>query len=110
MTRGCLRHNALRDANEAEIVRALEAQGFSVTRVSAKGAPDLVVGKGATFQRWVEIKNPQGFNRYTPAQVAWRSRWNGPPPVTLRSIADAEKFMLLACESSGPVLPPDGAK
>lgn len=94
--RGLARHAAKRDANEPEIVQALEAQGFSVTRISGKGVPDLVVGKGPTFLRLVEIKAPKGI--YTTAQNEWRARWNGPEPVTLRSVDDALRFMLLASE------------
>jgi hypothetical protein len=91
------RRNPKRDGNELEICRALEAMGFSVARVSGAGCPDLVVAKGAHFMRWVEIKQPKGT--YTAAQTLWRSRWTGPPPITLRSIADAERFCLIAMES-----------
>ncbi len=86
---------ARRDANEPTIVQALEAMGFSVTRISGAGVPDLVVGKGA-WMRLVEIKAAKGT--YTPAQKRWREQWRGPAPITLRSIADAQRFMVLAME------------
>lgn len=54
-----------RDANEDAIVKALEARGVLVLRVSGKGCPDLFV----CFQgRWhaLEVKGKGG--RLTPAQ------------------------------------------
>jgi hypothetical protein len=95
--RGLARHAAKRDANEAVIIDALEKQGFCVTQISGKGVPDLVVAKGRAFMRFVEIKSKTGT--YTPAQVLWRSRWSGPPPITLRSVDDALRIMVLACAS-----------
>ena len=94
--RGCIRHDAKRDANEPAIVDALERLGFSVTRISGRGVPDLLVGKGQRFLALVEVKAPKGT--YTPAQNAWRAIWNGPQPVTLRSLEDVQRFCLLACE------------
>jgi Holliday junction resolvase len=85
-----------RDGNEGPIIQRLKAQGFSVARVSGKGTPDWIVGKGPTFMRWVEIKQPKG--KATEAQVKFHEGWRGPEPVTLRSIEDAEKFCLLAME------------
>jgi len=89
--RGLARLNPKRDANEVAIVDVLEKRGYCVTRVSGKGVPDLVVGKGA-FMTWVEVKAEKGT--YTPAQIVWRSRWRGPSPITLRSVSDALVFPL----------------
>jgi len=93
------RRNPRRDANEPAIVDALERMGFSVSRVSGAGVPDLLVGKWPSFLRMVEIKVEKG--RYTPAQVQWRQTWRGPAPITLRSLEDVQRFCLLACEA-GP--------
>jgi len=93
--RGCLRHNARRDRNEPEIVEALEAMGFHVDRISGKGLPDLLVAKAGRM--WlVEVKTPKGT--FKPAQNKWRIKWTGPAPITLRSVEDAARFMLLCCE------------
>ena len=89
--------NAKRDLNEKPIIQALEAQGFSVARINGAGVPDLVVGKGATFCRLVEIKQPNGKHR--ASQVAFAEQWRGPAPITLRSVDDALRFGLLAMES-----------
>lgn len=88
--------NAKRDANEPDIIQALEAQGFSVARINGAGVPDLAVGKGPTFLRLVEIKQPKGT--FKPKQIAFRESWRGPAIVTLRSVDDALKFMVLAME------------
>lgn len=88
--------NAKRDANEPDIIQVLEAQGFSVARINGAGVPDLVVGKGPTFCRLVEIKQPKGT--FKPKQITFRDSWRGPAIVTLRSVEDALKFMVLAME------------
>ena len=83
------RRNPKRDGNEPIIVEVLQKRGFAVARVSGAGIPDLVVGKGDRL--WlVEVKQPKG--RYKPAQLAFREKWTGPPPITLRSIEDAMRF------------------
>ena len=93
--RGCARIDARRDANEPAIVEALQAQGFTVDRISGKGIPDLLVSKAGRL--WLcEVKMPKGT--FKPAQTAWRERWRGPEPITLRSVDDALRFCLLACE------------
>lgn len=96
--RGLARLNAKRDLNEAEIVQALKAQGFFVARISGKGISDLLVAKAGGFLRIAEVKNPQGKNRETEAQKQFRAAYPGPPIITLRSVEDAERFMLLAME------------
>jgi hypothetical protein len=96
---GLARHNARRDQNETIIVEALEARGFHVDRISGAGIPDLIVSKsglmkqgcGATRHMWlVEIKKPKGT--YTPKQIQWRSRFQGPSPITLRTVDEALTF------------------
>lgn len=87
---------ARRDQNEPAIIKALEAQGFSVAPIAMCGGGDLLVGKGPDFLRLVEVKTTQG--KLTPRQIAFREQWQGPPPILLRSVDDALRFMLLACE------------
>lgn len=87
------RKDPRRDTNERIIVQALEARGFHVDRVSAKGFPDLVVSKrfsGGGDVWFVEIKRPKG--KLTPAQVQWRENWQGPTPRTLRTVEEAMRF------------------
>lgn len=43
------------------------------------------------------MKMPKGA--FKPSQVEWRQKFRGPEPITLRSIQDAERFMLLAMET-----------
>lgn len=89
-----------RDANEADIKAALEAQGFVVMRHSGTGEPDLIVFQRKTRRAWlVEFKGPG--KPFTPAQNTWRAKWQGPAPITLRTVDDALRFMLLACEAGG---------
>jgi Holliday junction resolvase len=85
-----------RDANEPAIVEALRAQGFVVDHINGKGVPDLLVSKGGAM--WlVEVKTPKGG--FKPAQEEWRERFRGPAPITLRTVDDALRFQLMACES-----------
>jgi Holliday junction resolvase len=70
-----------RDAVEQPIVEALEAVGAHVTRISGKGAPDLLVRlRGHVFA--AEVKSGKG--KQTAAQQA--SQW----PIW-RSVEDALK-------------------
>ena len=77
-----MRRASRRDENEAAIVAALEAAGCSVERISAKGIPDLLVGRHG--QTWIiEVIGPAKAAKYrttgglTPDQVAFRARWRG---------------------------------
>jgi Holliday junction resolvase len=96
---GNARLNARRDANERPIIDALKAQGFHVTRINGTGVPDLLISKRPDFVRLVEVKMPKG--RYEKAQLAFREQWQGPPIITLRSVDDALRFMVLAMEGGG---------
>jgi len=81
-----MRTAARRDDNEEPIVLALQSVGCSVWRLSAKGIPDLLVGRARqTFL--FEVKGPKGV--LTPAQVKFRRLWKGTPPITVRSITEA---------------------
>ncbi len=74
------------DANEKEIVDALEAAGCVVVPI---GKPvDLLVGRlGVTHL--LEVKNPDGKNRLEPAQRDFIAEWNGRPVVVVRTIDEA---------------------
>lgn len=76
----------MRDKNEPEIVKALEAIGARVQRVSAKGFCDLVVYHGGVVLL-LEVKNPKGRNQDTAAQVEHRQ--DGWPVVIVRNEAEA---------------------
>jgi len=70
------RRAAQRDANEPEIVTALEAVGASVERLDAGpgGIPDLLVGyRGANYL--LEVKTASGKLRR--AQLTWHPEWRG---------------------------------
>lgn len=83
-----------RDANEAEIIRALERVGASVQRVNETGCPDLIVGMRDQLYL-LEVKLPAGVRggtshrELTPAQVKWWQRWKTPRPVIVRSAEEA---------------------
>lgn len=77
---------ARRDANEAEIIDALEGVGASVTQLSAKGLPDLLIGfRGETFL--AETKSRRG--KLTDAQKKFIEDWQGAPVLIIRSVDDA---------------------
>lgn len=101
----------MRDANEPEIVKALEAAGATVTRLNEAGVPDLLVGyKGKTSL--LEVKRPVtktsgkttggatrpvngGNGILTEAQLKWwngdgkRPGWQGRPPAVVNNVAEA---------------------
>lgn len=66
------------DSNQAAIVAALRGVGARValTHVVGYGFPDLLVGfRGINYL--LEIKNIDGRNRLTPAEVIWLEHWRG---------------------------------
>lgn len=83
-----------RDANEPEIVQALEAYGFTVRRIDVP--VDLLIGrKGRT---WIaEIKREGG--KLTPAQERFKAAWSG-NWIVLRSVEDVAEFAA-ECENNG---------
>lgn len=94
-----MRRAARRDLLEADIVQALRACGASVTILSVRGAPDLLVGfRGETWL--LEAKTPSrkdgtahkgkgGVGELTRDQVTWHSTWRGGPAVIVRGVQDA---------------------
>lgn len=80
-----MRTAARRDSNEGEIVSALEAVGCSVTRLSAKGVPDLIVGRqGVTYL--MEVKERKG--ELTADQEIFFENWQGHAAI-VRTVEDA---------------------
>lgn len=81
------------DGNHKEIVsrlRALKCQVHDLSRVG-KGFPDILVNvAGKTYL--CEIKAENGS--LTPDQRKFHDDWSGPPIVILKSIRDAECFVI----------------
>jgi len=69
-----MRHDARRDDNEAEIVKALEAIGCTVYRMDRP--VDLLCGYRAR-NYLLEVKNPDGLNKLTKAQEKFIPQWKG---------------------------------
>ena len=79
-----------RDANEPEIVKALEAVGAKVVLLepSEPGLPDLLIGfRKQTFLQ--EVKNPNGRNVVEPDQIRFHRLWPGKPIAVVRSPEDS---------------------
>jgi hypothetical protein len=76
------------DHNQAAIVKALRKAGYHVTDLAGvgQGCPDLLCAKpGSVFL--VEVKNKEGRNRFTPAQVDYFA--STPCPIyVIRSVND----------------------
>jgi Holliday junction resolvase len=79
------RRNPKRDANEADIVMALESLGFHVTRLSGDGVPDLLLSRNYAWSV-AEVKSDKG--RLTVAQRRFHEMAKASVPV-FRSISDA---------------------
>lgn len=81
------RYSAKRDANEPEIIDALEAIGCSVDRTpGGEGRPDLIVGFRGSDVR-IEIKMPG--EKLNVIQRRYHSEWKGAPIHVAYSIAEA---------------------
>lgn len=93
------RHAAARDANEPEIVHALEAIGATVLRLPKP--VDLLVGyRGQTFL--LEVKLPAGpkggtkDRTLTDAQVEFFNAWRGGMVAVVRSVDEALRILRAA--------------
>lgn len=81
-------HRAKRDANEPEIVEALQAAGASVYRLDQP--VDLAIGyKGKCI--FAEVKLPGA--KLNENQLKFFSEWRGSTPPILRSVDDALKLL-----------------
>lgn len=79
------KYAAKRDANEAEIVRALRDIGATVIHLSAPSVPDLLVGwREATFL--LEVKAAKGT--LTEPEQDFFDTWRGQAAI-VRSVDDA---------------------
>ena len=81
-----------RDANEPEIVKALESVGAKVVLLepSEPGLPDLLVGfRGDTFL--LEVKNPKAKNQLSHGQIRFHRLWPGKPIAVVRDRWEALK-------------------
>lgn len=97
-----MKYARARDANEADIVRALRGVGCSVIRLGDPGVPDLLVGIGGRTLL-LEVKLPLGARGgksqrreceggradLTAAQVAWWDAWKGGAALVVRSVDEA---------------------
>lgn len=75
-----MRRAAKRDANEREIIEALESLGgVTVQQLDGAGVPDLLVGCDGV-NLLLEVKDgdkPPSARKLTRDQVAWHSGWRG---------------------------------
>lgn len=101
-----MRHAAKRDANEPEIVRALELAGWTVIPISDTGVMDLLCIRRGVI-RLLEVKGPKG--KLTPAQEKTFARINaaGGTVHVVRTPAEALRAVALGVESElGPLWNP----
>lgn len=91
-----MRRAARIDANQQEIVKALQQLGASVAPLSTVGSgmPDLLVGyRGKNFL--LEVKDGSkvpSARTLTPDQIAWHAAWKGDTRVVY-SIDEAIKVV-----------------
>lgn len=79
-----MRRAAKRDANEPEIVEALESAGYWVKRISADGFPDLCVGRLGR-DRIVLLEVKDGSGELTEAQLQFWQISQGATRFVVRS-------------------------
>lgn len=86
-----------RDANEKEIVSALEAVPGCMV-VPLDKPVDLLIGyEGRTIL--AEVKNPKGKNRLEPDQVEFIEKWPGSQVAILHDVSEA--LQLIGLNVSG---------
>lgn len=100
-----MRWAAKRDANEPEIVKALERAGWLVMKVSDKGAPDLLCAKKGRLVL-VEVKGPKG--KLTPAQEEAHA-YLAAAGVTVHVVTTPEEALIAVGAPVEGVLEPLGA-
>lgn len=88
-------YRAKRDANEREIIDALESEGCAVQQLSAPGVPDLLcwIPDAESFEL-VEVKMPG--KTLTPTQEHWWNAWTakgGRCPWILSSASEARHWL-----------------
>ena len=85
-----MRFAAKRDVTEPAIVRALEAAGWTVLKISDTGLPDLLCMRRGVV-RFLECKSPGGT--LTPAQAAAFQRFAG-ALVTVHVVRTPEEALM----------------
>lgn len=63
-----------RDDNEGDIIKALEAIGCEVEQLD-KPVDLAVLYRGQV--KFIEVKNPEGFNREEKSQIKFFKKWPG---------------------------------
>ena len=83
------RYRVKADANQAEIVQALQAAGYRVfdTHAVGHGFPDLCVQAGSGAIILLEVKGPRGT--LTPDEVEFFTEWRESPIYWVRTAEDA---------------------
>jgi len=95
-----LRYSAKRDANELEIVNALENAGCLVQRLSGGGVPDLLVwAPDLDALILVEVKIKKKRNMKNPLQQAWRGKWRA-AGAQVYVVESAEEILAIVCDRS----------
>jgi hypothetical protein len=91
------RRNPRRDMAEEGIVEALKRFGASVQKLSARDAPDLLVGwRGQTLL--LEVKTP-GKGKVSDGQAAWHAKWRGGAVHVVTTVAEALRALGLEVAS-----------
>lgn len=93
LARARAHHSRRRDANERDIVCALQMIGASVHRLDGDGLPDLLVG-WCKQTYLIEIKRelgPRGGDQsvMTEDQLRWWASWKGRAPIIVRTVDEA---------------------
>lgn len=96
-----MRFAAKRDVTEPAIVRALEAAGWTVLKISDTGLPDLLCMRRGVV-RFLECKSPGGT--LTPAQAAAFQRFAG-ALVTVHVVRTPEEALMSVGAPVEGVLP-----
>lgn len=81
------------DANQREIIDALERVGCHVLDLShvGRGCPDLLVSDRVGVLHLIEIKTAKG--KLNARQQRWHEEWRGPKPLVIRSVSEALAFV-----------------
>lgn len=80
------RRAAKRDTAELEIIDTFRKCGWSVQSLSAKDAPDLLIGKHG-LNLLCEVKT--GKKKLQAGQMKWHAAWKGSPPYVIRNSDEA---------------------
>jgi hypothetical protein len=91
-----MRRAARIDANQHEIIDALEAGNAMVQTLSqGGGVPDLLVGIGGRLLL-IEVKDgkkPPSERTLTPDQVKWHQAWGGYPVYVVTDVSDVVELL-----------------